>query len=105
MNDGVNRYRSIDAKGRVWGAPSAFGGGQCQDCPAKAKSNCRRCLDCQRKLAEKVYPAIAPTELQVLTNAVGKLMELQREPEKRPRVTAEGASTARGNSPRRCTPL
>eukprot|EP00401_Gymnodinium_catenatum_P018584 CAMPEP_0117543698 /NCGR_PEP_ID=MMETSP0784-20121206/45193_1 /TAXON_ID=39447 /ORGANISM="" /LENGTH=262 /DNA_ID=CAMNT_0005340481 /DNA_START=133 /DNA_END=921 /DNA_ORIENTATION=+ len=43
----VARYASKDASGRVWGMPSAFGGGQCFKCPRKAASPSLMCEKCQ----------------------------------------------------------
>merc|ERR1712039_334172 len=43
----VNRYASRDATGRVWGMPSAFGKGQCSDCPKLAAPPSLRCVECQ----------------------------------------------------------
>lgn len=82
MNDGVARYRSVDEKGRVWGAPSAFGAGQCVDCPGKAKGNTFRCVECQKKMASRRYPAMAAGDVQLLRDAVDELMKREH-PEKR----------------------
>lgn len=48
----VARYQSRDENGRVWGAPSAFGKGQCLDCPERAAPPSMRCIACQRRAAQ-----------------------------------------------------
>merc|ERR1740122_261743 len=46
----VARYESIDpVTGRVWGVPSAFGRGQCLECPNKASPPSNKCRACQSR--------------------------------------------------------
>mmetsp|Transcript_157702 Transcript_157702/g.290539 ORF Transcript_157702/g.290539 Transcript_157702/m.290539 type:complete len:247 (-) Transcript_157702:107-847(-) len=48
----AKRYESVDSTGRVWGMPSAFGGGQCLDCPNKAVPPSMLCETCQHKASQ-----------------------------------------------------
>mmetsp|Transcript_119557 Transcript_119557/g.194453 ORF Transcript_119557/g.194453 Transcript_119557/m.194453 type:complete len:247 (+) Transcript_119557:88-828(+) len=48
----AKRYESVDSTGRVWGMPSAFGGGQCLDCPNKAVPPSMLCETCQLKASQ-----------------------------------------------------
>jgi len=44
------RYESVDpVTGRVWGVPSAFGRGQCLECPNKASPPSNKCRACQSR--------------------------------------------------------
>merc|ERR1719361_514143 len=46
----VSEYKSRDRQtGRIWGVPSAFGRGQCLDCPNKASPPSNKCYDCQSR--------------------------------------------------------
>merc|ERR1719310_312816 len=57
-------YRSVDPRtGRVWGAPSAFGRGQCIDCPNKAMMTSNRCEACLKCLSEAVHEPMRPENL------------------------------------------
>mmetsp|Transcript_14177 Transcript_14177/g.40874 ORF Transcript_14177/g.40874 Transcript_14177/m.40874 type:complete len:232 (+) Transcript_14177:32-727(+) len=60
------RYESRDASGRVWGMPSAYGRGQCVDCPRKAAPPSSRCQDCQVRLSQTTHPRMNPEELAML---------------------------------------
>lgn len=49
-NLGVKRYESVDAvTGRKWGQPSAYGRGQCLNCPDKAAPPSMLCERCQQQ--------------------------------------------------------
>lgn len=48
----IAKYESIDHNGRIWGAPSAFGRGQCLNCPHKAAPPSMRCKNCQLVMAQ-----------------------------------------------------
>jgi len=75
MNDGVRApYRSVDARGRVWGAPNAGGSRQCEDCPNKARGNSLRCVECEKKLASRKYTAMDPADLELLKSALSTLV-------------------------------
>eukprot|EP00929_Paragymnodinium_shiwhaense_P111982 TRINITY_DN8022_c0_g1_i1.p1 TRINITY_DN8022_c0_g1~~TRINITY_DN8022_c0_g1_i1.p1 ORF type:complete len:251 (-),score=55.10 TRINITY_DN8022_c0_g1_i1:545-1297(-) len=83
MNDGVQQYRSVDATGRIWGAPSAFGGGQCVDCPKKAKSSDKRCIDCLRKRAVERHSPMQARDIQLLSDCFYGLLQQEAADEKR----------------------
>merc|ERR1712008_39612 len=77
----VARYESIDTcDGRVWGMPSAFGRGQCLDCPNKAAPPSKRCESCQ--LAYQAGEPMAIEDINrlraVLEDLVRTLPEAQR---------------------------
>merc|ERR1712050_675869 len=62
----TKRYESRDSTGRVWGQPSAFGGGQCLDCPNRAAPPSMRCESCQQNLTQG--RPISTEELQQIQN-------------------------------------
>mmetsp|Transcript_39795 Transcript_39795/g.72274 ORF Transcript_39795/g.72274 Transcript_39795/m.72274 type:complete len:261 (+) Transcript_39795:106-888(+) len=63
-DDGIMRYRSRDATGRVWGMPSAGGEGQCVDCPAHAVPPSIRCVRCQLRVSHERHEILPEQELQ-----------------------------------------
>merc|ERR1712232_912957 len=69
----VVRYASKDAGGRVWGVPSAFGKGQCLDCPARAAPPSMLCESCQCRAATEGGPMPAD-QLQRLQRSFGSLL-------------------------------
>lgn len=72
----IARYESRDAQsGRTWGMPSAFGRGQCLDCPKKAAPPSLRCHSCQRALALAVHEPMAPDALTCFRTSLGPLLE------------------------------
>jgi len=72
----VAQYKSRDPQtGRIWGAPSAFGGGQCLDCPNKATLPSTRCISCQLKLVEATCTPMPPDTLQQVQNAFDALLK------------------------------
>lgn len=69
------RYEHRDpTTGRVWGMPSAFGRGQCLDCPRKAAPPSERCEACQRARIETCEP-MPPQDLELLQGAFGALLK------------------------------
>jgi len=77
------RYASRDENGRVWGAPSAFGGGQCLGCHRMAKMPSLWCAACQLRRAEERHEPMAPEDLARLREAVNTL--IARAPNRRRR--------------------
>lgn len=72
---GVAQYVSKDASGRSWGAPSAYGKGQCLDCPAKAAPPSGRCVPCQVRLAQALHETMPVEELERMTRALNGLLD------------------------------
>uniref|UniRef100_A0A7S1KYL7 Uncharacterized protein n=1 Tax=Alexandrium catenella TaxID=2925 RepID=A0A7S1KYL7_ALECA len=69
------KYESRDpASGRVWGVPSAFGGGQCLDCSNMAALPSDFCRGCQRRRAEACRP-LQPEAMEELRCAVELLLQ------------------------------
>jgi|EP00427_Karlodinium_veneficum_P022032 hypothetical protein len=57
-------YKSVDpATGRVWGAPSAFGAGQCFFCPNRAMAPTNRCRSCWRLANTTKYESLKGSDL------------------------------------------
>merc|ERR1712232_173010 len=70
----VEKYLSKDSStGRVWGMPSAFGKGQCSDCPAKAMPPHMRCEACQKIHQSRLYPPMAEADVRGLRDALQPL--------------------------------
>eukprot|EP00421_Protoceratium_reticulatum_P005378 CAMPEP_0168371566 /NCGR_PEP_ID=MMETSP0228-20121227/7838_1 /TAXON_ID=133427 /ORGANISM="Protoceratium reticulatum, Strain CCCM 535 (=CCMP 1889)" /LENGTH=275 /DNA_ID=CAMNT_0008384459 /DNA_START=52 /DNA_END=879 /DNA_ORIENTATION=- len=70
---GFAKYASRDPlTGRVWGAPSAFGKGQCLDCPRRSAPPSMRCEACQ--LAALASEPMAAEALEELRGHLGKLL-------------------------------
>mmetsp|Transcript_90492 Transcript_90492/g.160282 ORF Transcript_90492/g.160282 Transcript_90492/m.160282 type:complete len:231 (+) Transcript_90492:56-748(+) len=69
----AKRYESKDFSGRVWGMPSAFGRGQCLDCPAKAMPPSMRCESCQRRLSQG--KPISRDDLQQIQSSFNNLLQ------------------------------
>lgn len=66
----IEKYKSKDSEtGRVWGMPSAFGRGQCLDCPAQALPPHKRCEACQKIEQSRSYPCMAEDDLRDLMDA------------------------------------
>jgi hypothetical protein len=62
----VAHYESIDpVTGRVWGMPSAFGRGQCLDCPNKASPPSNKCRACQSR-SNSLMPAGAIERVKIV---------------------------------------
>lgn len=62
----VARYASRDERGRIWGAPSAGGRGQCLDCPQSAEPPSSRCRGCQVRLLGVMHPRMALEDLALV---------------------------------------
>merc|ERR1712050_155437 len=56
--------RSIKVNGRAWGVPSAYGHGQCLNCPSKAAPPSLKCLKCQG--STEAGNAMSPEDVAVL---------------------------------------
>lgn len=69
----VVRYASRDASGRVWGVPSAFGAGQCLECPARCAPPSTLCVACQYKAGAEGDP-MPEDQLRVLQSSLGSLL-------------------------------
>merc|ERR1712232_1239181 len=66
------KYESKDVDGRVWGMPSAFGRGQCLDCPNKAAPPSVLCKACQ--LAASWAMPMPAEELLSIQSALNDLL-------------------------------
>mmetsp|Transcript_106978 Transcript_106978/g.309447 ORF Transcript_106978/g.309447 Transcript_106978/m.309447 type:complete len:232 (+) Transcript_106978:99-794(+) len=62
----VASYASRDSTGRVWGAPAAYGRGQCVDCPRKAAPPSARCQECQLRAQQVQHPRMPPSDLDAM---------------------------------------
>lgn len=63
----IARYASRDPlTGRVWGVPSAFGKGQCIDCPRRCAPPSMRCVDCQIAAAHQTCEPMEAHDFQQL---------------------------------------
>lgn len=72
----VARYASVDPHtGRVWGVPSAFGKGQCLNCPGRAAPPSTLCVACQLSRAQTVHDPMPKGQFQSLRSAFGALLE------------------------------
>mmetsp|Transcript_109610 Transcript_109610/g.210812 ORF Transcript_109610/g.210812 Transcript_109610/m.210812 type:complete len:247 (+) Transcript_109610:72-812(+) len=69
----AKRYESVDSTGRVWGMPSAFGGGQCLDCPNKAVPPSMLCETCQHKASQG--EPMTTDDLQQLQDPLNALLQ------------------------------
>jgi len=80
----IARYESKDpATGRVWGMPSAFGRGQCLDCPKKAAPPSARCEACQVRLAQTLYEPMPTESLEQVRKAFDSRLECTAHAKKR----------------------
>merc|ERR1712048_1016486 len=71
----IARYESRDVQtGRVWGVPSAFGKGQCVDCPRPSAPPSMRCENCQRSAAVETHKPMAPRDLERLKTILGECL-------------------------------
>jgi len=71
----VLRYESRDPlTGRIWGMPSAFGSGQCLDCPKQAAAPSQRCKDCQIRLAKTLHEVLPAAKMQELRETFAALL-------------------------------
>jgi hypothetical protein len=73
------KYESKDMNGRVWGMPSAFGRGQCLDCPNKAAPPSVRCKECQVTASWSMPMPVE--DLQSLQSAFNVLLQARANPE------------------------
>lgn len=73
------KYESKDMSGRVWGMPSAFGRGQCLDCPNKAAPPSVRCTECQ--VAASWSMPMPVEDLESLQRAFNVLLQARANPE------------------------
>merc|ERR1719210_2251441 len=72
----IAQYKSKDPQtGRIWGVPSAFGRGQCLDCPNKADPPSTRCVSCQVKLVQASCQPMPPDILQQVQDAFDALLK------------------------------
>merc|ERR1719195_2118709 len=72
----IAQYKSRDPQtGRIWGVPSAFGRGQCIDCPNKAAPPSTRCVSCQLKTVQATCEPMPPDVLQRVQESFDALLK------------------------------